>query len=65
MENELKKLRKENSILKAELAKQKKARQAGACAANAKFTPEQRQERARKAVAARIAKYGQQTRKNN
>ncbi|MCM1218208.1 MAG: hypothetical protein NC548_27295 [Lachnospiraceae bacterium] len=63
MDNELEKLRKENEELRAELAKYKSAHQAGANAMNAKLTPEQRRERAKKAVAARMAKYGQKSRK--
>lgn len=59
MDNELEQLRKENAELKAELAKYKAAHQAGAKANNAKLTPEQRRERAKKAVAARMTKYGQ------
>ncbi len=63
MNDELIKLKEENARLKAELAKYKKAHQAGAKAMNANLTPEQRSERAKKAVAARIAKYGQKSRK--
>lgn len=63
MDNELEQLRKENEKLKVELAKYKSAHQAGAKAMNANLTPEQRSERAKKAVAARIAKYGQKSRK--
>lgn len=61
MVDELERLRKENAELKAELAKYKSAHRAGANAMNAKLTPEQRSERARKAVAARIKKYGQKS----
>lgn len=63
MNDELEQLRKENEKLKVELAKYKSAHQAGAKAMNANLTPEQRSERAKKAVAARIAKYGQKSRK--
>lgn len=61
MEDELEKLRKENLALKAELEKYKKAHAKGANAMNSSLTPEQRRERAKKAVEARIKKYGQKT----
>lgn len=64
MDNELENLRKENTKLRAELAKYKESHAKGANAMNSKFTPEQRSERAKKAVAARIAKYGQKSLKN-
>lgn len=64
MDNELTKLREENAKLRAELAKYKQAHAKGANALNNKLTPEQRSERAKKAVAARIAKYGQKTKTN-
>ncbi len=63
MENELEKLRKENAELRAELEKYKQSHAKGAKAMNAKLTAEERSARARKAVAARIAKYGQKPRK--
>lgn len=62
MDNELEKLRRENAALRAELEKYKQSHAKGANAMNSKLTPEQRRERAKKAVAARIAKYGQKTR---
>lgn len=61
MDNELERLRKENAELRAELAKYKQSHAKGANAMNAKLTPEQRSERAKKAVQARIAKYGQKS----
>ena len=63
MDNELEKLRQENAQLRAELAKYKKAHSNGAKAMNAKLTPEQRSARAKKAVEARMKKYGQKPRK--
>lgn len=63
MEDELEKLRKENAALRAEVARYKKAHQASANATNSKLTPEQRRANAKKAVAARMAKYGQKSRK--
>lgn len=61
MDNELERLRKENAELRAELEKYKASHAKGANAMNAALTPEQRSARAKKAVEARIKKYGQKT----
>lgn len=63
MENELESLRKENAALRAELERYKNAHRRSAAATNSKLTPEQRRANAKKAVVARMAKYGQKSRK--
>jgi len=63
MNSELERLRKENVMLKAEIEKYKNGHARGANVMNAKLTPEERSARAKKAVEARIKKYGQKPRK--
>lgn len=65
MENELKQLREENAKLRVELEKYKRSYAKGANVMNAKLTPEERSARAKKAVEARIKKYGQKSRKSS
>lgn len=61
---EYKRLKQKADAYDLEHAKKGTAGSAGGKKSSANLTPEQRRERAKKAVAARMAKYGQKSRKN-